>query len=410
MRIMQKPELLAPAGSLEKGKMALLYGADALYLGGTNFGLRAFASNFDKETMREMIEYAHSLNKKIYVTVNIVPHNEDLINLPEYLLELQELKVDALIISDLGVWNIAKNTVPQMPLHVSTQANTSNWSAVEMWQKLGADRVVLARELGLTEIAEIKDKTKMELEVFVHGAMCISHSGRCLLSNYMAGRDANKGACVQACRWKYSLVEENRPNEHFPVLEDERGTYIFNSKDLCLINYVPELIKAGVDSFKIEGRMKSMHYVASVVSVYRQAIDSYFAAPENYIVQEKWLEELAKVSHRSYTQGFMTGKTDENSQVYTTSSYQQTHDFVGLTVKYDALAKRLYIEQRNNIKNGEELEILQPNGKLLSLVLVDMQDDKGQEISVAPHPRQIISVPYLQFVAENSLVRRKINV
>lgn len=410
MRIMQKPELLAPAGSLEKGKMALLYGADALYLGGTNFGLRAFASNFDKETMREMIEYAHSLNKKIYVTVNIVPHNEDLINLPEYLLELQELKVDALIISDLGVWNIAKNTVPQMPLHVSTQANTSNWSAVEMWQKLGADRVVLARELGLTEIAEIKDKTKMELEVFVHGAMCISHSGRCLLSNYMAGRDANKGACVQACRWKYSLVEENRPNEHFPVLEDERGTYIFNSKDLCLINYVPELIKAGVDSFKIEGRMKSMHYVASVVSVYRQAIDSYFAAPENYIVQEKWLEELAKVSHRSYTQGFMTGKTDENSQVYTTSSYQQTHDFVGLTVKYDALAKRLYIEQRNNIKIGEELEILQPNGKLLSLVLVDMQDDKGQEISVAPHPRQIISVPYLQFVAENSLVRRKINV
>lgn len=410
MRIMQKPELLAPAGSLEKGKMALLYGADALYLGGTNFGLRAFASNFDKETMREMIEYAHSLNKKIYVTVNIVPHNEDLINLPEYLLELQELKVDALIISDLGVWNIAKNTVPQMPLHVSTQANTSNWSAVEMWQKLGADRVVLARELGLTEIAEIKDKTKMELEVFVHGAMCISHSGRCLLSNYMAGRDANKGACVQACRWKYSLVEENRPNEHFPVLEDERGTYIFNSKDLCLINYVPELIKAGVDSFKIEGRMKSMHYVASVVSVYRQSIDSYFAAPENYIVQEKWLEELAKVSHRSYTQGFMTGKTDENSQVYTTSSYQQTHDFVGLTVKYDALAKRLYIEQRNNIKSGEELEILQPNGKLLSLVLVDMQDDKGQEISVAPHPRQIISVPYLQFVAENSLVRRKINV
>ena len=410
MRIMQKPELLAPAGSLEKGKMALLYGADALYLGGTNFGLRAFASNFDKETMREMVEYAHSLNKKIYVTVNIVPHNEDLINLPEYLLELQELKVDALIISDLGVWNIAKNTVPQMSLHVSTQANTSNWSAVEMWQKLGADRVVLARELGLKEIAEIKDKTKMELEVFVHGAMCISHSGRCLLSNYMAGRDANKGACVQACRWKYSLVEENRPNEHFPVLEDERGTYIFNSKDLCLINYVPELIKAGVDSFKIEGRMKSMHYVASVVSVYRQAIDSYFAAPENYIVQEKCLEELAKVSHRSYTQGFMTGKTDENSQVYTTSSYQQTHDFVGLTVKYDALAKRLYIEQRNNIKSGEELEILQPNGKLLSLVLVDMQDDKGQEISVAPHPRQIISVPYPQFVAENSLVRRKINV
>lgn len=407
---MQKPELLAPAGSLEKGKMALLYGADALYLGGTNFGLRAFAANFDKKTMQEMVDYAHLLKKKIYVTVNIVPHNDDLENLPTYLLELQELQIDALIVSDLGVWNIARKTVPNMPLHVSTQANTCNWSAVEMWKNLGAERVVLARELGLEEITEIKAKTQMELEVFVHGAMCISHSGRCLLSNYMAGRDANKGACVQACRWKYSLIEENRPNEHFPVMEDERGTYIFNSKDLCLINYVPELIKAGVDSFKIEGRMKSMHYVASVVSVYRQAIDSYFADPENYVVQEKWLEELAKVSHRSYTEGFMTGKTDENSQVYATSSYQQTHDFVGLIMKYDLDNKRLYIEQRNNIKSGEELEILQPDGKLLLLTLSEMQDDKGQEISVAPHPRQIISIPYSQFVAENSLVRRKINV
>ena len=407
---MRKPELLAPAGSLEKGKMALLYGADALYLGGASFGLRAFAANFDTATMREMVEYAHALNKKIYVTVNIIPHNEDLETLPAYLLELQEAKVDALIISDLGVWNIARKTIPTMALHVSTQANTCNWSAVEMWQELGAERVVLARELGLSEIKEIKDKTKMELEVFVHGAMCISHSGRCLLSNYMAGRDANKGACVQACRWKYSLVEENRPNEYFPVLEDERGTYIFNSKDLCLIECVPELIAAGVDSFKIEGRMKSMHYVASVVSVYRQAIDSYFADPANYVVQEKWLIELAKVSHRSYTKGFMEGKTDENSQVYGTSSYQQTHDFVGLTVSYDSGKQRLYIEQRNNLKLGEELEILQPDGKIIVLMLEDMRDDKEQEISVAPHPQQRFSVAYPEFVAENSLVRRKINV
>lgn len=406
---MKKPELLAPAGNLEKGKMALLYGADAIYLGGVQFGLRAFASNFDQETLKQMVDFAHELGKKVYVTVNIIPHNEDLVSLPAYLKELASANVDALIISDLGAWNIARQTVPEMPLHVSTQANTCNWSAVEVWKQLGAERVVLARELSLKNIREIKDKTGMELEVFIHGAMCISHSGRCLLSNYMAGRDANKGACVQACRWKYNLVEETRPNELFPVLEDERGTYIFNSKDLCLLDYVPELIQAGVDSFKIEGRMKSMHYVASVVNAYRMAIDAYFADPTSYVLKQDWKDELRKVSHRSYTNGFIEGSTSKDSQVYSTSSYQQTHDFVGLTVAYDAASQRLFIEQRNNIKLGEAIEILQPNGELIYLTLSDMKNDKDEAIEVAPHPRQIISITCATPVMKDALVRRKID-
>lgn len=406
---MRKPELLAPAGNIEKGKMALLYGADAVYLGGTHFGLRAFASNFDLPTLQQMVDFAHGLQKKVYVTVNIIPHNEDLEGLPAYLLELEKIGVDALIISDLGAWRVARKTVPNMPLHVSTQANTCNWAAVEAWQDMGAERVVLARELSIKNIKEIKEKTGVELEVFVHGAMCISHSGRCLLSNYMAGRDANKGACVQACRWKYNLMEETRPGEYFPVVEDERGTYIFNSKDLCLLDYIPELIQAGVDSFKIEGRMKSMHYVASVVNAYRMAIDAYCAAPEKYSVQQAWREELCKVSHRSYTNGFIEGTTSKDSQVYSTSSYEQTHDFVGLTQGYDDECKRLLIEQRNNIKRDEAIEILQPNGQLVYLTLKDMQNDKGEAIEVAPHPRQLISISCEQPVMSNSLVRRRVS-
>ena len=406
---MRKPELLAPAGNIEKGKMALLYGADAVYLGGASFGLRAFASNFDLPTLQQMVDFAHELQKKVYVTVNIIPHNEDLADLPSYLLDLEKIGVDALIISDLGAWRVARKTVPNMPLHVSTQANTCNWAAVEVWQELGAERVVLAREVSLKNIKEIKDKTGMELEVFIHGAMCISHSGRCLLSNYMAGRDANKGACVQACRWKYNLVEETRPGEFFPVVEDERGTYIFNSKDLCLLEYIPELIQAGVDSFKIEGRMKSMHYVASVVNAYRMAIDTYFADPQSYKTQEAWRKELGKVSHRSYTNGFIEGSTSKDSQVYATSSYEQTHEFVGLTKGYDAASKRLIIEQRNNIKRDEAIEILQPNGQLLYMTLQDMQNDKGAVIDVAPHPRQLISIASTQPVMSNSLVRRQAN-
>ena len=273
-RVLVKPELLAPAGNMEKGKMALLYGADAIYLGGKAFSLRAFSGNFSMEEIEEITAFAHNLGKKVYVTVNIFAHNEDVDKLDEYLLGLEKAGVDALLISDLGVWSVAKRVVPKMPLHVSTQANTTNYETVKAWEALGAERVVLARELSLTEIAEIGAKTTVELETFVHGAMCISYSGRCLLSAFLTGRDGNRGACAQACRWDYTILEKNRPGEQFDIQEDQRGTYIMNSKDLCLIDYLPELIRAGVCSLKIEGRMKSVHYVATVVSTYRKAIDS----------------------------------------------------------------------------------------------------------------------------------------
>ena len=276
-RVLEKPELLAPAGNMEKGKMALLYGADAIYLGGKAFGLRAFANNFSMEEIAEITAFAHDLGKKVYVTVNIFAHNEDVNKLPAYLQDLEMAGVDALLISDLGVWSVAKRVVPNLPLHVSTQANTTNFETVNAWHALGAERVVLARELSLTEIAEIGEKTTVELETFVHGAMCISYSGRCLLSAFLTGRDGNRGACAQACRWDYTIMEKNRPGEQFDIQEDERGTYIMNSKDLCLIDYLPELMRTGVCSLKIEGRMKSVHYVATVVSTYRKAIDSCFA-------------------------------------------------------------------------------------------------------------------------------------
>ncbi len=291
-RVLEKPELLAPAGNMEKGKMALLYGADAIYLGGKAFGLRAFANNFSMEEIAEITAFAHGLGKKVYVTVNIFAHNEDVNKLPAYLLDLEKAGVDALLISDLGVWSVAKRVVPNMPLHVSTQANTTNFETVNAWHALGAERVVLARELSLAEIAEIGEKTTVELETFVHGAMCISYSGRCLLSAFLTGRDGNRGACAQACRWDYTIMEKNRPGEQFDIQEDARGTYIMNSKDLCLIDYLPELMRAGVCSLKIEGRMKSVHYVATVVSTYRKAIDSCFANIDKYKVRKAWREEL----------------------------------------------------------------------------------------------------------------------
>lgn len=402
-----KPELLAPAGSMEKGRMALLYGADAVYLGGKLFGLRAFANNFTLDEIREITDYAHSLGKRVYVTVNIFAHNEDIAKLPEYLLQLRDCGVDALLISDLGVWATARRVVPELPLHVSTQANTTNYAAVRAWQELGAERVVLARELSLQEIAEIGARTEVELEAFVHGAMCISYSGRCLLSSYLTGRDGNRGACTQACRWKYSLVEEKRPGEYFEVQEDGRGTYIMNSKDLCLISYLPQLMRAGVCSLKIEGRMKSVHYVATVASVYRRAIDAAWQDMEHYSVPQAWLDELNKVSHRSYTAGFAVKKPDAEAQIYDTSKYQQTHDFVGLVVGYDAAAKRAYFEQRNHVKAGEELELLLPDGRLLPLVLQQMQDADGNAIDCAPHAQQKFSVYSEQPLPVNALLRRK---
>ena len=350
----KKPELLAPAENLEKLKMALIYGADAVFLGGKAFGLRAFGGNFTEAELKEGVEFAHHMKKKVYVTVNIYPHNSDLEKLPDYLRFLASIQVDAILVADLGVFNIARQVAPNLHIHISTQANNTNWASVQAWQAMGASRVVLARELSIHEIEEIREKCDVELEMFVHGAMCISYSGRCLMSNYFTGRDANRGSCAQSCRWKYNLVEEKRPGEYFPVVEDERGTYIFNSKDMCLLPYIDKVIASGVDSLKIEGRMKSVHYASSVVKAYRLAIDSYFADPEAFEIKDEWLDELQKVSHREYTTGFYFNKPTEQDQIYGSSSYIQTSDFIGLVLSYDAKSQLATIEQRNNMKLGQE--------------------------------------------------------
>lgn len=406
---MNKPELLAPAGNLEKLKMALLYGADAVFMGGKAFGLRAFSANFTDDELKEGIAFAHSLHKKAYITVNIFPHNDDLAALPEYLAFLQSAGADGLLIADPGVFRMAKKIVPEMPLHISTQANNTNWSSVLFWEELGASRVVLARELSLEDIKTIRKKARVELEAFVHGAMCISYSGRCLMSNYFTGRDSNRGECAQPCRWKYYLVEEKRPNQYIPVLEDERGTYIFNSKDLCLLPYLPQLIESGISSFKIEGRMKSVHYVATVVKAYRQAIDQYFADPQGFAVRTEWLEELNKVSHRAYTTGFYFGKTTAGDQIYGSSSYSQTHDFIGLVKSYDAVTKTAIVEQRNNMRLGQEIEIVQPDHPTFIQQITAMADAEGNAIEAAPHPQQMIVMSMRQPVAPFSMLRRKVD-
>lgn len=405
---MKKPELLAPAGNMEKLKMALLYGADAVYLGGKAFGLRAFGGNFTNEELQEAVDFAHKLGKKIYVTVNIFPHNNDIAKLPAYLTFLNEIKVDAILVADLGVFTLAKEYAPDVELHISTQANNTNWAAVNAWAELGASRVVLAREMSLEEIKEIREKCSVELEMFVHGAMCISYSGRCLMSNYLTGRDANRGSCAQPCRWNYALVEEKRPGQYFPVLEDERGTYIFNSKDMCLLPYLPDVIVSGVDSLKIEGRMKSVHYAASVVKAYREAIDSYFAAPEQFEVKKEWVEELDKVSHRAYTTGFYYGRPTEKDQIYGTSSYTQTSDFVGLVLDYDEKTGFATVEQRNNMKVGQEIEIFQPHLAGYRQILQEMYNDEGEAIQVAPHPQQIVKIRMDKPVEPYGILRRDI--
>ena len=405
---MKKPELLAPAGNMEKLKMALLYGADAVYLGGKAFGLRAFGGNFTNEELQEAVDFAHKLGKKIYVTVNIFPHNSDIAKLPVYLTFLNEIKVDAIFVADLGVCTLAKEYAPDVELHISTQANNTNWAAVNAWAELGASRVVLAREMSLEEVKEIREKCSVELEMFVHGAMCISYSGRCLMSNYLTGRDANRGSCAQPCRWNYALVEEKRPGQYFPVLEDERGTYIFNSKDMCLLPYLPDVIASGVDSLKIEGRMKSVHYAASVVKAYREAIDSYFAAPEQFEVKKEWVEELDKVSHRAYTTGFYYGRPTEKDQIYGTSSYTQTSDFVGLVLDYDEKTGFATVEQRNNMKVGQEIEIFQPHLAGYRQILQEMYNDEGEAIQVAPHPQQIVKIRMDRPVEPYGILRRDI--
>ena len=405
---MKKPELLAPAGNMEKLRMALLYGADAVYLGGKAFGLRAFGGNFDNDELKTAVEFTHSLNKKVYVTVNIYPHNSDMERLPEYLKYLDELGVDALLVADLGVFSYGKKYAPHTELHISTQANNTNWVAVNTWADMGAHRVVLAREMSLDEIKAIREKCQVELEMFVHGAMCISYSGRCLMSNYMTGRDSNRGSCAQPCRWKYSLVEEKRPGQYFPVEEDERGTYIFNSKDMCLLPYLPDVIESGVDSLKIEGRMKSVHYVASIVKAYREAIDSYFENPSSFTIKQEWLEELDKVSHRAYTTGFYYNRPTDKDQIYGSSSYEQTSDFVGLVIDYDEKTGFATVEQRNNMKIGQEVELFQPKLSGFRMKLTEMYDDEGIAIDVAPHPQQLVKIKMAKPVEPYAILRRDI--
>ncbi len=391
-----KPELLVPASSLEVLKVAVLYGADAVYIGGEMYGLRAKAKNFSPEEMKEGIEFAHMHNKRVFVTANITAHNRDLEGVRSYFEELKEMKPDALIISDPGVFSIAEEVCPEIEIHISTQSNNVNYQTYLFWQKLGAKRVVSARELSLEEIKEIRQKIPkdLEIETFVHGAMCISYSGRCLLSNYFTGRDANLGACTHPCRWKYYIMEESRPGEFLPIEENERGTYIFNSKDLCMIEHIPDLVEAGIDSFKIEGRMKTALYVADVARTYRQAIDDYFTSPELYESRKKYyMEEISKCTYRQYTTGFFYGPTTYETQIYDNSTYVKRYTYLGIVNEIDEEGYAL-LEQRNKFCTGDTVEIMKPSGENCLAVVEKMLDEKGREIESCPHPRQSLRVSF----------------
>ena len=387
------PELLVPASSLEVLKTAVIFGADAVYIGGEAFGLRAKAKNFSKEDMRQGIDFAHEYNKKVYVTVNILAHNNDLPGVKEYLKELKELKPDGLIIADPAIFMLAKEICPEIERHISTQANNTNYGTYKFWWDLGATRVVSARELSLKEIREIRDNIpeEMEIESFMHGAMCISYSGRCLLSNYFTGRDANQGACTHPCRWKYSVMEEKRPGEYFPVYENERGTYIFNSKDLCMIEYIPEMIEAGIDSFKIEGRMKTALYVATVARTYRKAIDDYLESPEKYRANMPWyLDQISNCTYRQFTTGFYFGKPSEEAQIYDSNTYVKEYTYLGIIGgEKDGMYR---IEQRNKFSVGETIEIMKPNGDNIKVVVRRIVNEEGEEQESAPHSKQILYI------------------
>ncbi|AAO35646.1 peptidase U32 [Clostridium tetani] len=386
---MNKPEILAPAGNLEKLKTAILFGADAVYLGGSKLNLRAFADNFTDEELIEGIEFAHSRGKRVYVTVNVFPHNEDLEGLEPYLKDLENMKVDAIIVSDPGIIMTAREVAPKLEIHLSTQANNVNWKSAIFWHKQGVKRIVLARELSFEEIKGIREKLPedCELEAFVHGSMCMSYSGRCLLSNYMTGRDANRGECAQPCRYKYYLMEEKREGQYFPVFQDERGTYILNSKDLCMIKHIPELVRCGINSFKIEGRMKSSYYVASVVKSYRQALDAYIEDTKNYKFNEDWMNNLLKTSHRDYYTGFYLG--DKDSQIYETSSYIRNYDIVGIVRDYNKETNEATIEQRNKLFEGDSVEVLRPVGDSFQVKLENIRNEKGEKIESTPVAQMI---------------------
>ncbi|QUH26677.1 peptidase U32 family protein [Serpentinicella alkaliphila] len=405
---MRAVELLAPAGDLERLKIAIMYGADAVYVGGQIFGMRAAAKNFTLEELAEGVKFAHERGKKIFITANIIPHNEDLKELPDYLKALDEIGVDAIIVSDPGTFSLVKETLPNMEIHISTQANNTNYLTVNFWHQMGAKRVVLARELSFNEIKEISEKVNksVDLEAFIHGAMCISYSGRCLLSNYMADRDANRGECAQPCRWNYYLVEEKRPGEYMQVFEDEKGTYFMNSKDLCMIEYVPEIIESGITSLKIEGRMKTTYYVATIVRAYRMALDSYYKDPKNWTCKEEWLSEIKTASHRDFTTGFYLEKPGPKEHIYSEKSYIRDYSFIGLVKDYDSLSKIATIEQRNRFFKGDNIEILSPKEEIINMKIEQIWDEEGNEIEVAPHPQQIVKMK-IPFDIEPYYILRK---
>jgi len=411
LKDIKKPELLIPAGSLEALRTAVIYGADAIYIGGDMYGLRAKAKNFSLEDMKAGITFAHSHGKKVYVTANITAHNQDIEGIRKYFQELKEFgknRPDALIISDPGVFSIAMELVPEIEVHISTQANNTNYETYRFWNKLGAARVVSARELSMEELAELRANipADMEIETFVHGAMCIAYSGRCLLSNYFTGRDANMGACTHSCRWRYHVVEETRPGVYLPIEETERGTFIFNSKDLCMIEYIPELVKAGVNSFKVEGRMKTALYVATVTSTYRRAIDEYFEDPAIYEAHKSnYMEEVRKGVNRLFTTGFFFGKPMHEEQIYNHNTYEKAYTYLGTVLgERDGLYK---LEQKNKFCVGDIVEVIKPNGTSTETTVKRITDDEGFDIESCPHPLQIIYVDFGLELKEYDMIRRK---
>lgn len=405
----RKPELLIPASSLEVLKTAVMFGADAVYIGGEAFGLRAKAKNFSKEEMKEGIEFAHAHGVHVHVTANILAHNNDLEGAAEYFKELKEMKPDALIVADPGMFTLAREICPEIDIHVSTQANNTNYQTFRFWYNQGAKRVVSARELSLAEIKEIREKIPEDLEIesFIHGAMCISYSGRCLLSNYFTGRDANQGACTHPCRWKYAIVEETRPGEYMPVYENERGTYIFNSKDLCMIEHIPEMIDAGIDSMKIEGRMKTALYVATVARTYRKAIDDYLESEEKYRANMEWYKaEISKCTYRQFTTGFYFGKPDENTQIYDNNTYINEYIYLGIVEGIDEKG-RAKIEQRNKFCVGDEIEIMKPDGTNVAVTVKGLYTEDGESVESAPHPKQVLFVELSSVPEQYDLLRIK---
>lgn len=409
MKNNKKPELLMPAGNLEILKAAVMFGADAVYIGGDMYGLRAKAHNFSPNEMSEGIEFAHSYGKKVYVTANITAHNNDLLGVREYFKELSVIKPDALIISDPGVFMAAKEICPDIDVHISTQSNNVNYDTFRFWHMQGATRVVTARELSVKEIAEIRKNIPddLEIETFIHGAMCISYSGRCLLSNYFTGRDANLGACTHPCRWKYYIMEEKRPGEYLPVEENERGTYIFNSKDLCMIEHIPDLCKAGIDSFKIEGRMKTALYVANVARIYRMAIDDYYKDASLY--EEKipyYKAELEKGTYRQFTTGFFYGKPTHETQIYDSNTYVKNYTYLGMIKSVND--EGLYgFEQKNKFSVGDEIEVMRCDGTVHNVTVRKMTDDAGNEIESCPHPGQMIYIDAGMELSEYDMMRKR---